>query len=89
MNYYIPKNPILKKITDNVFALSVPIILEGETYWHIKYLEGLETIVGEKTYNVYVCDHEGVIQDCMGLCDIDDNLSQTRMWLHELKNILW
>jgi hypothetical protein len=69
MNCYIPKTPIITRISEDVFKLSAPVIVQGKTYWFVKYSEGLSTILGdEETYNVFVCDEAGKVLDWGGLC---------------------
>ena len=87
MNCYIPKTPIITRVSEDVFKLSAPVIVEGETYWFVKYSEGLSTILGDvETYNVFVCDEAGNVLDWGGLCHQDASFNGPK-WLYSLANV--
>jgi hypothetical protein len=86
MNCYIPKTPIITRVSDCVFKLSAPVVVEGKTYWHVKWSEGLSTILGDdETYNVFVCDEDGKVLDWGGLCHQDASFDGPE-WLYSLAN---
>lgn len=87
MNCYIPKTPIITRVSEDVFKLSDPVIVEGKTYWHVKYSEGLSTILGDvETYNVFVCDEAGEVLDWGGLCHQDASFDGPE-WLYSLDDV--
>lgn len=84
----IPKTPIIKRISDRVFKLSEPVIVEGREYWHVKWSEGLSTILGDdETYNVFICDENGKVLDWEGLCHQNYTFDGPE-WLYSLSEFM-
>jgi hypothetical protein len=82
-----PKTPIITRVSEDVFKLSAPVIVDGEKYWFVKYSEGLSTILGDvETYNVFVCDEAGEVLDWGGLCHQDTSFDGPG-WLYSLENV--
>jgi hypothetical protein len=84
---YIPKTPIITRVSEDVCKLSAPVIVDGDPYWFVKWSEGLSTILGDdETYNVFVCDEAGNVLDWSGLCHQDGPFDGPE-WLYSLANV--
>jgi hypothetical protein len=87
MSDYIPKTPIITRVSEYVFKLSAPVVVEGAAYWFVRYSEGLSAILGDvETYNVFVCDEAGKVLDWGGLCHQDASFDGPE-WLYSLDNV--